>query len=154
MRSTLLVYLALLGGCTSVAEFTPTDRYENIMRLNPIEGNVQPLPERPKLKQVTVSGEDGAFLSNDGIEKLLSYKEVAETNTDAATLLVTQYNTAVVNRNTLLELLKAEEKRANFYNQLYVETENLRREQQKQFLVDSLVQKVLLLVLTGMLVVQ
>jgi hypothetical protein len=155
MIRVLLIYVAaLLSGCASHLEFTPSDRYANVSELTAIEAQALPLPTKPQLVSSSHEGKRGAFIDAKGVETLLQYSERAETNTEALDQLLVTYNQLIDQHNSLVYVLKAEEGRSNFYNQMYVETENLRRDQQRQFMIDSAIQRTLLLLLTGMLVFQ
>lgn len=148
MKYLVLVLMLTLVGCSTVkVEPDVSDRYSNLENLEIIIPNVTVLPERP---QLTIKGEL-AYLDLDGVQSLLMYRNVAETNTEALTNLIYMYNELVVQYNELLELLKLEEERGNFYAEAYASAETSLSRQSALNSSIVRIQTAIILVLTGAL---
>lgn len=148
MKYLVLVLMFALVGCSTVkVEPDISDRYSNLESMEIIIPNVTVLPERP---QLTVKG-DLAYLDLNGVQSLLMYRNVAETNTEALTNLIYMYNELVVQYNELLELLRLEEERGNFYAEAYAGAETSLSRQSALNSSIVRVQTAIILVLTGAL---
>lgn len=149
MRMNVLLAAILLSGCASQPiEIEPTDRYSQLDRINPIETHSIELPGVPRLEVRTVDNQVVAVLDKDGVDRLQEFRDAANQNNEALALLLSAHNDLIAQRNLMLENMRLEESRANFYAQQFAIAENMRRDQHDEFKAELWIHKVLIVILS------
>lgn len=144
----LLLSLAVLVGCASnKVEVEQSDRYAKLEPAQHIKASPVPLPQTPQLKIAEVGGQEVAVLDGDGVNALNAYRAAARQNTEALALLLTAHGGLVDQRNLMLENLKLEENRANFYAERYAVSETARRDQYDEFQMELLIHKTMMILM-------
>ena len=144
----LFLSLAVLAGCQSnriVVE--PSDRYAELHTIEPIQASAVALPDTPQLRVAEVNGEQVAVLNKEGVDKLTAFRAASRQNTEALELLLTAHNGLVQQRNLMLENLRLEEQRGNFYAEQYAVSETARREQYDEFQMELLIHKAMMVIM-------
>jgi len=150
----LLVLLLCLPGCATFdtlmgggEERTPFDNVEvsatksmtmfsdNARTSEPLADHLQPIPLPPLPKATVVADADGkehAAFTADGMNQLIYYKDVSASNTQLAKDLVGVANSAINQKNAVVEAGKLEERRANHNaEKLALTEEELKRTKRK-----------------------
>lgn len=149
MRMNVLLAAILLSGCASQhIEIEPTDRYSQLDRINAIETHSIELPGVPRLEVRTLDNQVVAVLDKDGVDRLQEFRDAANQNNEALALLLSAHNDLIIQRNLMLENMRLEESRANFYAQQFVIAENMRRDQHDEFKTELWIHKVLIVILS------
>lgn len=144
----LFLSLAVLVGCQSNRiAFEPSDRYADLSQVEAIQAAAVPLPESPKLRIIEAQGEQVAALNKEGVDKLTALRDASRQNAEALELLLTAHNGLVQQRNLMLENLRLEEQRGNFYAEQYAVSETARREQYDEFQMELLIHKAMMVIM-------
>ena len=134
--------LSVLTGC-GVTQVQPdkSDRYSALEKVDALQAKAVDLPAVPQIKIQTIGEERFATLDTTGMNQLNAYRQAAKQNTEALKLLLDAHNGLVVQRNLMLENLKLEEERGNYYAERYADTENQRRQQYRELTTELLIHK-------------
>lgn len=144
----LFLSLAVLTGCQSNRiTVEPSDRYADLRPAEAVQATAVPLPESPKFRIVEANGEQVAALNKEGVDKLTALRDASRQNAEALELLLTAHNGLVQQRNLMLENLRLEEQRGNFYAEQYAISENARREQYDEFQMELLIHKAMMVIM-------
>lgn len=144
----LMLSLVVLTGCqSSRIAVESSDRYAKLEPIEQLQAKAVPLPTTPKLSVATVNGEQVAVLDKKGVDDLSAFREASRQNTEALGLLLDAHNGLVQQRNLMLENLRLEEKRANFYAEQYAVSENARRDQYNEFQMELLIHKAMMVIM-------
>lgn len=145
----LMLSLVVLAGCqSSRVAVEESDRYSQLQASEPLKAQAGTLPQTPKVRIVNdAQGEPVAVIDQAGLDQLDAYRAVARQNTEALTLLIDAHNGLVQQRNLMLENLKLEEQRSNFYAEQYAVSENARRDQYDEFQMELLIHKAMMVIM-------
>lgn len=138
--------LSVLTGC-SMTQVQPdkSDRYSVLAPVDSLNAKAVDLPAVPQVKIQTIGEERFATLDTAGMNQLNAYRQAAKQNTEALQLLLTAHNGLVTQRNLMLENLKLEEERGNYYAERYADTENQRRQQYRELTTELLIHKAVII---------
>lgn len=149
----MAIFLLLASGCSStMVQPEQSDRYAKLEAAQRLNVKSLELPQVPHISVESVNGVDKATLDSAGMNQLNAYRQAAKQNTEALSLLTDAHNGLIDQRNLMLQNLRLEESRANFFALKYAESESLRREQYKDFQFELMIHKAALF-LFGVLVV-
>lgn len=141
----LVLLAATLVGCgTQPVAVESSDRYAQLQPAEKLNAQAAPLIARDKLQIKSVDGTPYAVLDSVGVQKLSAFEQAAKQNTEALQQLIVAHNGLVDQRNVMLDTLRLEEERANFFQQKYAETENARRQQYQEFNTELLIHKAMI----------
>ena len=148
----LLLSVFLVGCSSNLPKSEISDRYSKLETMDHLTAKAAVLPSVPQIRVTPIDGKEYAVLDAEGMNQLNQFRKAAKQNTEAVSLLIEAQNGLIDQRNLMLQNLRLEESRSNFFAEKYTESENLRREQYDQFQMELLIHKVTLL-LFGALVV-
>lgn len=143
--------VSFLSGCSVTPVKAPisttvTDRI-TVMEVYTDKIKVQPLPDTSSKPQkvITPSGEAFAGFNAQQLNALKELRIAAEANTLIAEELLSTHTALVNNRNTIAELAKIEEARANFMAEKWAEAETDLKQEKRDHFINLWGQRLLIL---------
>lgn len=143
MKYLFVLCVVLLTGCATELQVKPTNHYSDIKSMDPIHVTVETYPET-KAIVVPYNGHTVAAFEKDDFDKLREFKDKANKNAQVLTATIDASNALVTQNNALLNMAKAEERRANDLEQDLSRTETQLRNEEKSKLWDSLFYKIII----------
>lgn len=146
-----ITLLMLVSGCSVTQIKAPvstaiTDRVQ-LIDISNIKIELLELPDtssKPKVAH-TKDGEKVAGFNKKQLRSLKELREVAKVNTDIAIELIATNKALIDNRNTIVELAKIEESRANFMAEKWAAAETALEKEKRDHIIDVWSQRILML---------